>query len=56
MATTLVQTAPSVTNQVAASAAGCSTGDVRPVALAGFGDAEDEETSARVTAYVPALT
>jgi hypothetical protein len=56
MARALVQTAPSVTNQVAAPASACSTGDMRPVALAGFGDAEDEQRSARVAAYVPALT
>jgi hypothetical protein len=45
-----------VTNQVRAPASACSTGDVRPVALAGFGDAEDQERSARVTVYMPALT
>jgi hypothetical protein len=56
MATTLGEATPSVTDQMAAQALACSTDDVQPVMLAWVGDAEHEATSARVTAYVPALT
>ena len=55
-ATTLGEAAPPVTDQMGAQASACSTGAVQPVVRAGVGDAEDEATSARVTAYVPALT